>query len=409
MDLLEKINRSFASWYEGLFGGSDDVRPRDILRRILTALEDNRKEGFDNRVYVPNQYVLEINVDDEEEKEYLLSFLERDELEAAIRRYCQQNHYHIRGALDFTIREVEPSEAEGRKGEKVRVRCRYRPRPHQPSAQAGTEPPEDRTIAKVARDPAPTHAERASLQVESPGAQPFRFPLDGSAVHVGRSARGTNELVLEHDGQVSKRHARIELSTDGRFRVFDLGSTNGTRVNGSPVESSTLQDGDEVQLGQTRLTFQQSSAAALQEDPTIARSELPTGTGRSPFGGAAAVAEPVRYVQGQTPPRRELTGRTARLVVLDGGHEGEDFLLGSEAWVGRGVTNDIVLPDRSVSVRHACIRSDAGDYTLENLDHAVTRLNGAPVEPGSVELLSDGDEVQIGSFTCRFDLRDASR
>ena len=47
MDLFEKINRSFASWYEGLFGGSgDDVRPKDILRRILAALEDNRKEGF---------------------------------------------------------------------------------------------------------------------------------------------------------------------------------------------------------------------------------------------------------------------------------------------------------------------------------------------------------------------------
>ena len=98
MDLFEKINRSFGSWYEGLFGGGDDVRPTDLLRRILAAMEDNRKEGFDNKVYVPNQYILEINVHDEEEKEYLLSFLDRDELEAAIRRYCQQNHYQVRGA-----------------------------------------------------------------------------------------------------------------------------------------------------------------------------------------------------------------------------------------------------------------------------------------------------------------------
>src|ERR1700726_4508531 len=75
MDLFEKFNRTFGSWYEGLFGGGDDVRPKDILRRIIAALEDHRKEGFDNRIYVPNQYVLEINVHDEEEKEYLLSFL----------------------------------------------------------------------------------------------------------------------------------------------------------------------------------------------------------------------------------------------------------------------------------------------------------------------------------------------
>ncbi len=126
MDLFEKINRSFGSWYEGLFGGgSDDVRPKDILRRILAAMEDNRKEGFDNRVYVPNQYVLEINVHDDEEKDYLLSFLDRGELESAIRRYCKQNNYVIRGALDFTIKEVDDPELNDKKGEKVRVRCRY--------------------------------------------------------------------------------------------------------------------------------------------------------------------------------------------------------------------------------------------------------------------------------------------
>ena len=124
MDLFEKINRSFGTWYEGLFGGGDDVRPKDILRRILAAMEDHRKEGFDNRVYVPNQFILEIDVHDEEEKEYLLAFLDRDELEAAIRRYCQQNHYHIRGPLDFTIKEVDDASLPGKR-DKVRVRCRY--------------------------------------------------------------------------------------------------------------------------------------------------------------------------------------------------------------------------------------------------------------------------------------------
>src|SRR5579871_4968641 len=126
MNPLERFNRTFGTWYEGLFGGSDDVRPKDILRRILAAMEDHRKEGFDNRIYVPNQYILEINVHDSEEKEYLLSFLNKDELEAAVRRYCQQNHYHIRGALDFTIKEVEDAELNpAKRGEKVRVRCRY--------------------------------------------------------------------------------------------------------------------------------------------------------------------------------------------------------------------------------------------------------------------------------------------
>src|SRR5947209_3642282 len=153
MDLFEKFNRSFGSWYEGLFGGSDDVRPKDILRLILAAIEDNRKEGFDNRVYVPNQYILEIAVNDEEEKEYLLAFLDRAELEAAIRRCCKQNNYHIRGPLEFTVKEVDDPAIASKRGEKVRVRCRYNSRIAGPEAapalQAPPQAEEDRTVASV--------------------------------------------------------------------------------------------------------------------------------------------------------------------------------------------------------------------------------------------------------------------
>src|SRR5256885_16145336 len=98
-------------------------------------MEDHRKEGFDNRIYVPNQYVLEIAVNDEEEKEYLLAFVDREKLEPAIRRYCQQNHYHIRGPLDFTIKEVDDATLTGgKRSEKVRVRCRYNTKVSGPDA-----------------------------------------------------------------------------------------------------------------------------------------------------------------------------------------------------------------------------------------------------------------------------------
>src|SRR2546429_8554665 len=124
MEIFEKVNRAFGTWYEGLFGGSDDVRPKDILRRIFVAMEQNRKEHLDDKIYVPNHYILEIAVDDEEEKEYLRSFLVREELETAIRRYCKQNRYEVRGGLEFTIREVEP-DPEARRREEVRVRRRH--------------------------------------------------------------------------------------------------------------------------------------------------------------------------------------------------------------------------------------------------------------------------------------------
>ena len=287
MDLFEKINRSFGSWYEGLFGGSsDDVRPKDILRRIFAAMEDNRKEGFDNRVYVPNQYVLEINVHDEEEKDYLLSFLDRGELESAIRRYCKQNNYVIRGALDFTIKEVDDPELNDKKGEKVRVRCRYNTKITGPETASPIRrrrrifrgvngrgrmetDGEDRTVASVSRQmeeeeggTVPAVA-NAALVVYAPDRPPFRYPIARGNVTIGRSKSG-NDLTIDTDGQISKRHARIELDPDGKFTVYDLGSTNGTKVNGRRVENRTLNDGDEITIGTTRLVFQQSRPAEME-------------------------------------------------------------------------------------------------------------------------------------------------
>ncbi len=295
MDLFEKINRSFGSWYEGLFGGGgDDVRPKDILRRILAAMEDNRKEGFDNRVYVPNQYVLEINVHDDEEKDYLLSFLDRGELESAIRRYCKQNNYVIRGALDFTIKEVDDPELNDKRGEKVRVRCRYNTKitgPETASPASAAEKfaangsrghadadGEDRTVASVSRQmedeeggtvPAVT---RAALVVYAPDRPPFRYGIARGNVTIGRSKSG-NDLTVDNDGQISKRHARIELDADGKFTVYDLGSTNGTKVNGRRVENRTLNDGDEILVGTTRLVFQQARPAEMDMEAPVDNEE----------------------------------------------------------------------------------------------------------------------------------------
>src|SRR2546423_1444184 len=221
MEIFERINRAFGGWYEGLFGGSDDVRPKDILRKILVALEEHRKEGFDSRIYVPNQYILEIAVDDAEEKEYLLSFLDRDELGAAIRRYCQQNHYHIRGALDFTIKEVE-TEADGKRRGKARLPCR--------------------------------------------------------------------------------RHASIEMDSDGRFTLYDLDTTNGTRVNGRRIDNRTLSSQDEILIGATRIIFHQDS-------------------------GSGGVVEPARQAPSGRAWMSEARPRPARLVLTDGERDLDEYVL----------------------------------------------------------------------------------
>ena len=77
-------------------------------------------------------------------------------------------------------------------------------------------------------------------------------PADGRTL-IGRSPEC--DIFLD-DVTVSRRHA--ELQRDGHtFTIRDLGSLNGTYVNRRRIESTVLQDDDEVQIGKYRLTFLQ--------------------------------------------------------------------------------------------------------------------------------------------------------
>src|SRR3989440_514033 len=59
------------------------------------------------------------------------------------------------------------------------------------------------------------------------------------------------------DSNVSRRHAEVRRRGNG-FVVVDLGSTNGTKVNGAGVRERRLTDGDEITVGSTRIRFEAS-------------------------------------------------------------------------------------------------------------------------------------------------------
>ncbi len=81
------------------------------------------------------------------------------------------------------------------------------------------------------------------------------FPVDSAPLTIGRG--GQNELVLDGDEFASARHARIEARRDGVW-VQDLGSTNGTYVNGSRVEGAhRLAAGDVLRVGETDLRLEE--------------------------------------------------------------------------------------------------------------------------------------------------------
>jgi len=78
-----------------------------------------------------------------------------------------------------------------------------------------------------------------------------RFLLDKDVTTAGRHA--DSEIFLD-DVTVSRRHAELDR-TGETFTIRDLGSLNGTFVNRRRIESSVLEDDDEVQIGKYRMTF----------------------------------------------------------------------------------------------------------------------------------------------------------
>jgi pSer/pThr/pTyr-binding forkhead associated (FHA) protein len=82
-----------------------------------------------------------------------------------------------------------------------------------------------------------------------------RYQLTEGSIVVGR---GQDAQFRLPDTGVSRRH--LEITWDGQRAVLaDLGSTNGTTVNGTPVRTWQLVDGDVVRLGQSRLVFRTQS------------------------------------------------------------------------------------------------------------------------------------------------------
>lgn len=110
----------------------------------------------------------------------------------------------------------------------------------------------------LARVPLPAGWEISLEILDGPEAG-SHFRLTQSRVLLGRSGV---EIPLS-DPRVSRRHASIEIYGATCVLLKDLGSTNGTLVNGRRASSSQLQDGDEIQVGDTRLAITIGAAVPL--------------------------------------------------------------------------------------------------------------------------------------------------
>jgi pSer/pThr/pTyr-binding forkhead associated (FHA) protein len=137
---------------------------------------------------------------------------------------------------------------------------------------------------------------------------------------IGRHATGAGRL--SEDEEISRQHARISREATGDYAVEDLGSSNGTFVNGLRIQSPRLLSlGDSIETGATTLVVreivrpQAVEAAAEGEDrPASEARAAPTVFARSPVVGEAS----------QTPPPAlkleiDFDAREARIALGDDG------------------------------------------------------------------------------------------
>jgi hypothetical protein len=114
--------------------------------------------------------------------------------------------------------------------------AQYGPPPGQPMPQPIQQPPRRRAAASLVVDQTNQH-----------------FDLRVGSNVVGRGTDADLQLL---DQGISRRH--LDIQFDGNFATaYDLGSTNGTSVNGHEVGSQLLRHGDVIRVGHTRLVFQQ--------------------------------------------------------------------------------------------------------------------------------------------------------
>ena len=196
-----------------------------------------------------------------------------------------------------------------------------------------------------------------------------RFFIGATAVTIGRDAQSDVHVDCTW---VSRRHARIAWSGT-EYIVNDLGSTNGTFVNGEQVAGpSALKSGDLLQLGeQPKLVLQVRVSGPWHEVPLL--------------------------------PRKEK--HNPRLCVMSGEMKGQEYPLDDEATtVGRDKSNRIVIRhDAKVSRNHCRILTHLGFVWLEDLKSSngtyLMRSVAPPVRlaPFQPALLFDGSTIQIGA------------
>lgn len=232
MSWLRKLEQQLSSWWEGLGrqGAKTAMQPVEIAKVLLREMSTHKKVSV-RRTYVPNRYLVYLSPADWNALSAMETAL-TEELAAYLQEKATERGYTLVGRVEVRL-EVEENLPPGR----LRVHSRF-------SEEEAPAPPETEGTR-----PFPTAVPPLALRVVKGPDAGRTFSLTARENSLGR--RPTCQVVLS-DVNVSRLHAVIERQADG-YWISDLGSTNGTFVNGQKVARQPLRQGDHIRVGDSEL------------------------------------------------------------------------------------------------------------------------------------------------------------
>jgi len=264
MSVLRTLESKLTNLIEGTFSRAfrSEVRPVEIARKLAREMEEHKSTTL-TRTFVPNEYRVFLSPRDRERFEgyedalaeelsgYLLEHARREGLTLPARPRIDFETDGRLGLGEFGIQTgiVMPHEEE----QEDEHEQAYEP-PPQPPPQRAPQAGRTMVYSNAGRLAEPleeqTHARSPTALLVVDGR---RMMIGPGGATIGRSRQC--DIVLD-DANVSRQHAELR-PRGGSWILSDLGSTNGSRLNGHPVErSEVVRPGDEIELGATIMRFE---------------------------------------------------------------------------------------------------------------------------------------------------------
>jgi len=286
----------FESWVERLvtapfaFLFPSKLEPAEVARRLERAMEDGALLQGGGYYLVPNVYDIYISIKDHQQLSPAQSTLMRNWQDTLITLARHKQHYTLRtrpiirlhadskmrlGTVHIEAKLEDPRQmGEGTSNvggveatqalsaeQLALLRAQMVPGQQSPGVtnadssspnQAKMQPGNPAVSYAPSTPPLALPSAWLTIRLPQGGQQVYR--IEKPAVNIGRQL--SNDIIVE-DKRVSRNHAQIKYQSDGQFVIFDLGSTNGISINGTPhMRQHILRNGDHFTIGSYEFYFQ---------------------------------------------------------------------------------------------------------------------------------------------------------